>query len=56
MQQGQYYLEYLKCSCNLTCDGCKEEGWTGGIPITRAPLPALIRLRRKNIFQLKKPV
>ena len=24
-----------------TCDGCKEEGWTGGTPITLFPVPAL---------------
>ena len=40
-KQGQYYLEYLKFSCDPTCDECEEEGWTGGIPITRSPLPAL---------------
>ena len=41
VKQGQYYLEYLKFSCDPTCDECEEEGWTGGIPITRSPLPAL---------------
>ena len=41
MKQGQYYLEYLKFSFDPTCDECEEEGWTGRIPITRSPLPAL---------------
>ena len=40
VKQGQYYLEYLKFSCDPTCDECEEEGWTGGIPITRSPLSA----------------
>ena len=39
MKQGQYYLEYLKFSCDPTCNECEEEGWTGDIPITRSPLP-----------------
>ena len=41
VKQGQYYLEYLKFSCDPTCDECEEVGWTGGIPITRSPLSAL---------------
>ena len=41
VKQGQYYLEYLKFSCDPICDECEEEGWTDGIPITRSPLPAL---------------
>ena len=41
VKQGQYYLEYLKFSCDPTCDECEGEGWTGGIPSTRSPLPAL---------------
>ena len=56
VKQGQYYFEHLKFSSNPTSDWCKEEGWTGGIPIARSPLPALIRLRRESISQLMKPV
>ena len=41
VKQGQYYLEYLKFSCDPACGECEEEGLTGGIPITRSPLPAL---------------
>ena len=40
VKQGQYYLEYLKFSCDPTGDECEDEGWTGGIPITQSPLPA----------------
>ena len=41
VKQEQYYPEYLKFSCDPTCDECEEEGWTGGIPITRSPLKVI---------------
>ena len=41
VRQGQYFLEYLKCSCTPACEGCKNEGWTTGVPVKRSPVPAL---------------
>jgi len=41
VHQGQYYLEYLKFACDPVCNGCKNDDWTGGIPIKRSPLLAL---------------
>ena len=39
LRQGQYFLEYLKFSCTPACEGCKNEGWTTGVPVKRSPVP-----------------
>ena len=41
VRQDQYFLEYLKFSCTPACEGCKNEGWTTGVPVKRSPVPAL---------------
>ena len=41
VRQGQYFLEYLKFSCNPAREGCKNEGWTTGVPVKRSLVPAL---------------
>ena len=27
--------------CTPACEGCKNEGWTTGVPVKRSPVPAL---------------
>jgi len=41
VQQGHYYLEYLKFACEPNCESCKQEGWSAGVPVNWSPVPGL---------------
>ena len=41
VQQGHYYLEYLKFACEPNCESCKQEGWSAGVPGNWFPVPSL---------------
>ena len=39
VRQGHYYLEYLKFTCEPTCEFCEREGWSAGVPGNWFPVP-----------------
>ena len=41
VRQGHYYLEYLKFTCEPTCESCEHEGWSAGVPGNWFPVPTL---------------
>ena len=41
VQHGHSYLEYMKFACEPTCDPCKQEGCTEGVPVKWFPVPTL---------------
>ena len=41
VRQGHYYLEYLKFTCEPSCESCEHEGWSAGVPGNWFPVPTL---------------
>ena len=41
VRQGHYYLEYLKFTCEPTCESCEHVGWSAGVPGNWFPVPTL---------------